>query len=121
VILTKGEFDIAQLALGLSLSEQPREHRDRLTVTALGDKVPRAFGDEQQGQQEQQGRDRLHPKHPAPRRIAQPEIANRRTGCLGEIVVCKERSGQPADDHYLLHTGKPSSNGGRGDLADIGR
>ena len=121
--MIRGEagVDLRGLSFGHRGSEQARQHRPGLIVTTLDDQPPRAFGDEQQGDEVNRCRDRLEPEHPPPGRIPQPQLGGRAAGVAGEREVGDERPGKAGDDHDLLDARQPSADLGGRYLRDVDR
>jgi hypothetical protein len=67
------------------------------------------------------GGDDLHPEHPAPCRIVEPEQRGRRPCDAREIPVGDECAGQAGDDHDLLDARKPTADVRGDDFGDVDR
>ncbi len=112
--------DFIELGLCGVLAVQAADYRQGLFAAPLQHQVTRAFGDEHQRDQEQRGGDGLHPEHPAPGGLVEPQRAGGGAGRLGQQVVAEEGAEQAGDDRDLLHGGQASTVACRRHLGDVG-
>ncbi len=114
-------FDVFYLCLCIDGIGQLLKNAPGLVEFADGDEITRGFGNEEKGNQEDGGRNDLHPEHPLIGLKSAPEHCTGAARHAGQPVIADECSEESDHDHQLLQRCQASPDLWWRNLADVCR